>query len=73
MAKVRFNNGASLVSFQSKDGSVHFGVKPESGTVYKSGRHHDYKRWLWGRGTEPYDMCLEYFGLGPFLLLCWVP
>jgi hypothetical protein len=27
--------------------------------------------WVWGRATEQYDHCGEYFGLGPLFLLCW--
>ena len=27
--------------------------------------------WIWGRQTEPYDLCLEYFGVGPLFLLVW--
>lgn len=25
--------------------------------------------WVWGRATEMYDHCGEYFGLGPLLLV----
>ena len=32
---------------------------------------HCFKGWIWGRATEAYDGCLEYFGLGPIAQLCW--
>lgn len=32
----------------------------------------DPRNWkMWGRSTESYDHCLEYFGLGPLALLVW--
>jgi hypothetical protein len=31
----------------------------------------DRRQWKWGRSTEPYDLCAEYFGLGPFFLIVW--
>jgi hypothetical protein len=34
---------------------------------------HEYEWWLWGRATERYDHCLEYFGVGPLALFCWRP
>jgi hypothetical protein len=34
---------------------------------------HCFRGWIWGRATEAYDMCLEYFGLGPIVLVCWRP
>ena len=74
---VHFNT-CSLVSFHCDTFSIHFGIYPERDEVYKStpdGRMKvvEYERWLWGRGTELYDFCLEYFGLGPFLKVCWLP
>jgi len=27
--------------------------------------------WMLGRQTEPYDSCLEYFGLGPLCRFVW--
>lgn len=58
---------------------VHIGVRPT--------RHHAYMRnlrgdtderlvkgrWIWGRAVACYDFCLEYFGIGPILLICWTP
>ena len=59
---------------------IHIGVRPM--------RHHAYVcdlrgnmdeerlvqgRWIWGRAVACYDFCLEYFGLGPLFLVCWIP
>lgn len=75
--KIKFNTCA-LVSIHCEGFSMHFGVYPEPGEVYKDREHGgeevvEYERWLWGRGTELYDHCLEYYGVGPFALLCWLP
>jgi hypothetical protein len=76
---VIFNNGCSLLSFHFKRSSVHFGVKKGNQDVYfqkysiipKNEEEGCYFGWIWGRVTEKYDHCIEYFGLGPFLLICW--
>lgn len=26
--------------------------------------------WIWGHYTEPYDLCMENYGVGPLMLLC---
>lgn len=67
----------SLFSIHFKSGSVHFGVLPDvDNEVYKirNGRQ-EYVQcwWIWGMATEPYDCCLEYFGLGPLMLICALP
>lgn len=54
-----FWRNAGLVSFMSDGVCVH---------LFPSYRH-----WVWLRDTEDYDMCLEYFGLGPLLLVAWLP
>lgn len=73
---VKLNSGMALVSVHSRVFSLHLLVKPEPYEVYKRTKDGgekvvEYERWLWGRGTELYDHSIEYFGLGPFLLLCW--
>lgn len=50
---------AGLVCFQIGTTCIHFAVKKRS--------------WIWGRQTEPYDLCLEYFGCGPLFLIVWLP
>lgn len=59
--KISFGHkkNAGLVRISFGDIFIHFLV---------SKRH-----WMWWRHTEEYDSCLEYFGLGPILLVCWVP
>lgn len=69
--------GAGLVSVHLPygRGSLHFLLPPRACSVYKHDpfRTVDYRWGIWGRATEPYDMCLEYFGLGPFFEACWLP
>lgn len=75
--------GAGLVSVHLPNGggSLHFLLPPEKlRCVYKDdpanpGHHREVcSQWgVWGRATEPYDLCLEYFGLGPFFEACWLP
>lgn len=33
---------------------------------------HCFHGWLWGAATEAYDCCLDYFGVGPFVQVCWL-
>jgi len=75
--KIKFNTCA-LLSVHVPRFSFHIGVYPESNEVYRQTKTggevlESYERWLWGRATEPYDHCLEYYGMGPFVLLCWPP
>ena len=73
--KVKLNTCA-LVSFNCEAFSLHLGVYREPNTVYKvkDGREVEVDcDWVWGRATEQYDHCLEYFGLGPLALVCWMP
>lgn len=79
-SKLKLNidfNTCSVVRLSSMNFALHFGVYPEEGSVYKvkDGKEEyvEYPRWLWGRGTEVYDHCLEYFGVGPLALVVWVP
>ncbi len=48
---------AGLLHLSVGDVSVHLGVQPG--------------HWKWLRSTEEYDRCMDYFGLGPLLLVCW--
>lgn len=48
------------------DASCHSGCRAGDST-------HCFHGWLWGRATEAYDMCLEYYGLGPVAMVCWLP
>ena len=59
--KLRFGweKNAGMVALHLNNVSIHFGV------------HSDH--WMFGRETEEYDRCLEYFGLGPLLLIAWLP
>jgi hypothetical protein len=70
-------NTCSLVRITVCEVAFHFGVYPHEDSVYKTrkGREEvvDYDYWLWGRATEMYDHSLEYFGLGPFLFVVWMP
>ena len=74
--KVKFNT-CSLLAFHFKKSSIHFIVWPEEEqTVYKFRKGKTIEvdcLWIWGRATEQYDCCLEYFGLGPLMLVCWQP
>ncbi len=73
--KINFNR-TSLISFHFEDSSVHLGVYRDPNTVYKMKGDREVEvdcDWIWGRATEQYDHCLEYFGLGPFMLVCWLP
>lgn len=73
---IQLNNGCALLSIYTSIVCVHFGVKRSPTVVYKKkgGREVGVEcDWIWGRATEQYDHCLEYFGLGPLLLLVWVP
>lgn len=71
-------NGA-LISLYFKGFSVRLCLLPEENSVYKY--ENDRLRddvyvdcmWIWGRAVEPYDHCLEYFGLGPLGLISWLP
>lgn len=74
--------GAGLVSVHlpGGGGSLHFLLPPGGRTVHRDdaarpGHHRkvDFRWGVWGRCTEPYDLCLEYFGLGPFFEACWLP
>lgn len=72
--RIAFNRSA-LVSLHLNTVSFHVGVYPDPTTVYKvkDGREVDVDcTWIWGRATEPYDHCLEYFGGGPLFLVCFV-
>ena len=83
MAQIEFNTGCALISIyfdvnpedsRRPIASLHLGVKQEDHSVYKrKGGRMVYVdcNWIWGRATEPYDCCLEYFGLGPLMLVCW--
>ena len=74
--KVTFGDGA-LINFQSEFWSLHLGKYPGCECVYLhwfgSRKERDGDWWVWGRATECYECCLEYFGLGPILLVCWAP
>lgn len=48
------------------DGQCHPQCRSGTGT-------HCFDGWIWGGATEAYDMCLDYFGLGPALFACWPP
>lgn len=72
--KIKFNKCAVL-SIHCDKFSIHFGVYPERDQEYykmKGDREVVVQcDWIWGHATEMYDHCVEYFGLGPFLLVCW--
>jgi hypothetical protein len=54
--------------------AMHFFVWPHKDVVYKrkgKGEIEVEGYWVWGRATEQYDHCAEYFGLGPLFLMCW--
>lgn len=54
--------------------SIHLGVWPHMNSYYKRKGKKEVTvdgYWVWGRATETYDHCGEYFGLGPLLLVCW--
>jgi hypothetical protein len=58
----------------SKWAAMHFIVWPHMDTYYKMKGKKEIEvdsYWVWGRATEQYDHCGEYFGLGPLFLLCW--
>lgn len=77
--KLKLNTTIALVSFLEMNAtegvtSFHFGVKPDRQLVYKyrNGQEIEVEcNYIWGRATEIYDHCLEYFGLGPLFLICW--
>lgn len=50
---------AGLICFSFRKVSIHIVVAKDC--------------WHWGRDTEEYEACLEYFGLGPLLLIAWEP
>lgn len=70
--------GAGLLTFYHDTMTLVLGVPPEEHSVYKDDptrpEHHRTVdcRWIWGRATEPYAMCLDYFGLGPVAEISWV-
>lgn len=71
--KLEFNTGCALVSIYGRT-CVHFGVKRNSDVVYKTKNGKEVQvecDWIWGRATELYDHSLEYFGLGPLMLVVW--
>ena len=73
--KINFNT-CSLISLHTNKFSFHLGVYPDEDELYKykkgTGYYYvDIKHWMWGRYTEPYDLCLEYFGCGPLFMICW--
>lgn len=54
--------------------SMHFFVWPSFDTYLKRKGKKEVEvdaYWVWGRATEQYDHCAEYFGLGPLFLMCW--
>jgi hypothetical protein len=69
--------GAGLLTFYHDTMTLVLGVAPEEHSVYKDDPEnpHHYRtvdcRWIWGRATEPYDLCLDYFGLGPLAEISW--
>lgn len=69
--KVEFGGGFSLIQLIGENWVLHLGVlpHPEEHVVFRYRGHeeyeHVYRRWLWGPGTEQYDRCLDYWGLGP--------
>ncbi len=80
------HTGLGLVTLYHDDWTLAFGLPKDDQDVYlPSGRPvdgchehckagigtHCYTGWIWGSATEAYDMCLDYFGLGPVLLACW--
>jgi len=68
--------GVGLLTFYLGDYMVAFGVPRGPQHVYVSGKREAQcldNAWIWGRATEVYQHCLEYFGIGPFLLVCWPP
>lgn len=72
---IRFNC-AALINIQTANWSLLIGVYRDPNTVYKvkNGREVEVDcDWVWGRATEQYDHCLEYFGFGPLFLVCWPP
>lgn len=65
-------NTIALLSIHTHWASFHFGVYKDEFDVYKPGVEEQVScDWIWGRATESYDSCMEYFGLGPFFLVCW--
>ena len=80
-AEICFSGHVALVSVYFGTGSpaFHIGVRPKERHAYicdirgNTDEHLVQGRWIWGRAVEVYDFCLEYFGLGPLLLICWEP
>lgn len=77
--KIDFNSIA-LVSMHFSSFSFHLGVYRDLDGVcvykHKSDGSLELEEndwYIWGRATEEYDFCLEYFGLGPLFLVCWPP
>ncbi len=70
--------GAGLLTFYHDTMTLVLGVPAEEHSVYKDdpANPHHYRtvdcRWIWGRATEPYDLCLDYFGLGPLAEISWL-
>ncbi len=61
---VEFLTGLALMSIHTDIASVHLGVYSRFGS-YATPR-------VWGRNSSP-CLTLEYFGLGPLLLVAWLP
>jgi len=76
-----FNNGFSYLGIHFAHISVHFGIKrdqfddvyPYVGNRLIDNEPVEIKGWLWGKAMEPYDHCLKYIGLGPFMCICKSP
>lgn len=67
-------NTCALVSVHLKNLSIHLGVYKADYSVYQNvnGKQVFVEcERVWGRAVDEYDSCIDYFGLGPFLLLCW--
>lgn len=70
--------GAGLLTFYHDSMTLVLGVPPEDHSVYKDDPANPHRlrtvdcRWIWGRATEPYDLCLDYFGLGPLAEVSWL-
>ena len=69
-------NQRALIAFHTEGFSLHLGVyrEVEPDSLYREAKdgslyYDEINHWLWGHAIEPYDLCLDYYGGGPFFLL----
>lgn len=72
--EIKTNTKLALLSVFMETRAIHFGLKRDPYVVLKRKGDKEVEvecDWVWGRATEQYDHSLEYFGLGPLMLLVW--